>query len=145
MKYCQEWSIYLVYIYNIFIFNLFLTFLFPLTFFYVFIKFKLVLRYLCGRIEELPYPPALLKIWFIFQICRRLNILVAFNDLRNLKILLCEWKTRFQIGSLRCVKYVEKKSKSQHSISRPLSGRTTFIPKFWKGRNQTKWVPGELK
>ena len=53
MKYCQEWSIYLVYIYNSFIFNSFLTFLLPLTFIYVFIRFKLVLRHLCGMIREL--------------------------------------------------------------------------------------------
>ena len=53
MKYCQEWSIYLVYIYNSFILSLFLTFLLPLTFIYVFVRFKLVLRHLCGTIKEL--------------------------------------------------------------------------------------------
>ena len=53
MKYCREWSIYLVYIYNSFIFNSFLTFLLPLTFIYMFIRFKLVLRHLCGMIREL--------------------------------------------------------------------------------------------
>ena len=53
MKYCQEWSFYLAYIYNSFIFNSFLTFLFPLTFICVFIRFKLVLGHLRGRIEEL--------------------------------------------------------------------------------------------
>ena len=49
MKYCQEWSIYLVYIYNSFILNSFLTFLLPYTFIYVFI----VLRHLCQTIKEL--------------------------------------------------------------------------------------------
>ena len=52
MRYCQEWSIYSVYIYNVFILNSFLTFLLPLTFIYVH-KFKLVLRHLCGTIKEL--------------------------------------------------------------------------------------------
>ena len=53
MKYCQEWSFCLVYIYNSFVFNPFLPFLLPVTFIYVFIRFKLVLRNLCGRIKEL--------------------------------------------------------------------------------------------
>ena len=52
-KYCQEWSIYLVYIYHSFIFNSFLTFLLPLTFIYMFLRFKLLLRNLCGMIKEL--------------------------------------------------------------------------------------------
>ena len=65
MKYCQEWSMYLVYIYNSFIFNLFLTFSFTfLTFIYVFVKIKLVLQYLCGRIvqEKLPWHPEELNV-----------------------------------------------------------------------------------
>ena len=43
---------YLVYICNSFICNLFLAFLLPLAFMYVFIRFKLVLGHLCGKIEE---------------------------------------------------------------------------------------------
>ena len=48
--------------------------------------------------------------WFSFQFCWQLSMLihflwlkvyVAFNDLQNLKILLCECKRRFKIGSLR--------------------------------------------
>ena len=53
MKYCQEWSMYLVCIYNSFIFSLFLLFLLLLTFVYVFIRFKLVLEHLRGSIKEL--------------------------------------------------------------------------------------------
>ena len=53
MKYCQEWSIYLVYIYNSFVFNSFLTFLLSLTFVYVLRRFKLVLRHFRGMIKEL--------------------------------------------------------------------------------------------
>ena len=53
IKYCLEWSMYLVYIYNSYIFNLFLTFLLLLTFIYVFTKFKLVLGHFGGRIKEL--------------------------------------------------------------------------------------------
>ena len=53
MKYCQDWSMYLVFIYNGFVFNLFFNFLLLLTFIYVVLRFKLVLGYFCGRIEEL--------------------------------------------------------------------------------------------
>ena len=53
MKYCREWNMYLVCIYNSFIFSLFLLFLLLLTFVYVFIRFKLILEHLCGSIKEL--------------------------------------------------------------------------------------------
>ena len=39
-----------------------------------------------------------------------LKVYVAFNDLHYLKVLLCECKMSFKIGSLRCVKCIEKKS-----------------------------------
>ena len=38
-----------------------------------------------------------------------LKVYVAFNDLHNLKILICERKMIFKIGSLRYVKYIEQK------------------------------------
>ena len=53
IKYCQEWSICLVCIYNSFILNSFLTFLLPLIFIYVLIRFKLILKDLCRTIKEL--------------------------------------------------------------------------------------------
>ena len=57
---------------------------------------------------------------------------VAFNDLYHLKTLLCECKMSFKIGSLRCVKYIEK-TQYQHSIRpSPPTGETVFSPKFWK-------------
>ena len=53
MKYCEEQSIYLVYIYNSFFLNVLLTFFYFLRFIYEVIRFKLVLGYLCGKIQEL--------------------------------------------------------------------------------------------
>ena len=54
MKYCDEQSMNLVYIYNSFILNVFLTFFTFLTSIYVAIRFKLVLVHLCGgKIKEL--------------------------------------------------------------------------------------------
>ena len=47
-----------------------------------------------------------------------LKVYVAFNDLHNLKILLCECKMRFKIGSLRCEIYWVK----TNTVSRPFSG-----------------------
>ena len=51
MKYCEEQSMYLVYLNNSFILNVFLNFLLSLTFIYVVIRFKLVLGHLCERIK----------------------------------------------------------------------------------------------
>ena len=56
MKYCQDWSIYSVFIYNSFTFNSFLTFLLLLIFIYVVLRFKLAFGHLCGKIEELYMP-----------------------------------------------------------------------------------------
>ena len=64
-----------------------------------------------------------------------LKVYVAFNDLHNLTILLCECKMSFKIGSLRCEIYWEK----TNTVSRPFSGGgTRFSLKFWKGIK--KWV-----
>ena len=52
MKYCQEWSMYLVYIYNSFLFNQFLTILLLLTFIYMLIRFKLVLGHCMGGLRS---------------------------------------------------------------------------------------------
>ena len=53
MKYCEKQSMYLVYIYNSFVLNVLLTLFYFLTFIYEVIRFKLVLGYLCGKIQEL--------------------------------------------------------------------------------------------
>ena len=53
VKYCEEQIMYLVYIYNSFVLNVLLTFFYFLTFIYEVIRFKLVLGYLCGKIQEL--------------------------------------------------------------------------------------------
>ena len=45
-------------------------------------------------------------IFFLFFLVTK--VYAAFNGLHNLKILLFEWKMSFKIGSLRCVKYIEK-------------------------------------
>ena len=37
------------------------------------------------------------------------RIYIAFNKLHKLRIVLCSCKMSFKIGSLRCVKYIEKK------------------------------------
>ena len=47
-----------------------------------------------------------------------LKVYVAFNDLHNLTILLCECKMSFEIGSLRCEIHWEK----TNTVSRPFSG-----------------------
>ena len=70
------------------------------------------------------------------------KVYTALNDLHNLKILLCECKMSFKIGSLRCVKYIEKKP-------------TQYQPNFWGGGQRSvqnfktgsekKWMPGGLK
>ena len=62
MKYYDEQSIYLIYIYHSFILNVFLTFFTFLTFIFVVIRFKLVLGHLCQRIEEL-YMTVTLTCW----------------------------------------------------------------------------------
>ena len=53
MKYCQDGSIYSVFIYNSFTFNSFLTFLLLLIFIYAVLRFKLALGHLCEKIEKL--------------------------------------------------------------------------------------------
>ena len=64
-----------------------------------------------------------------------LKVYVAFNDLHNLTILLCECKMSIKIGSLRCEIYWEK----TNTVSRPFSGGgTRFSLKFWKVIK--KWV-----
>ena len=60
-----------------------------------------------------------------------LKVYVAFNELYNLKILLCEWKIGFKIDSLMYEKYIKKKP-TQYQPP-PLSRGTTFSTKFWKG------------
>ena len=68
-----------------------------------------------------------------------LKVYVAFNDLHNLKILLCECEMSFKIDNLRYVKNIEKKS-TQYQLPPFLEG-AMFSPKFWKGTRK-KWVPG---
>ena len=50
---------------------------------------------------------------------------ILLHDLH--KILLCEWKVSFNIGSLGCVKYIEKKP----THYQPLSS-------FWKDNDQSQ-------
>ena len=64
MKYCQEWSIYLVYIYNSFNFNSFLTFLLPLTFTYVFTSLNYFLDNCVGWSKSCTSQ----ETYFLFQI-----------------------------------------------------------------------------
>ena len=56
--------------------------------------------------------------WFIFQICLHLNMLILWLKIYMQLLmtytswrfwLLSEWKISFEIGSLRCVEYIEKK------------------------------------
>ena len=51
-----------------------------------------------------------------------LKAYVALIDLYNLKILLCDCKVSFKIGSLRCVKYIEKKPAHYQSLIPFLGG-----------------------
>ena len=58
-----------------------------------------------------------------------LKVYVAFNDLHNLTILLCECKMSFKIGSLRCEIYWEK----TNTVSRPfLEGGQGSVSNFEK-------------
>ena len=51
----------------------------------------------------------------------------AFDDLDKLKILLYKCTISFEIGSLRCVKYIEKKT---NTVSAKFLAAATFSPKF---------------
>ena len=57
------------------------------------------------------------------------KVYVAFNDLHNLNILLRECKMSFKIGSLTCVKYIEKQP-----IQAPptFCGEHRLVPNFEK-------------
>ena len=60
----------------------------------------------------------------------------AFNDLHILKILLFECKMSFEIGSLRCVKYTEKKPTQYQKMSGEVQ---CSVPNFEKGSEK---MPG---
>ena len=89
--------------------------------------------------------------WFSFQFRWQLNMLihfflwlkvyVAFNDLHNLKILLCECRMSFKMGSLRCVKYIEK----QATQYQPLCGGQSSVPSFEKERSEENECLGGFK
>ena len=72
-----------------------------------------------------------------------LKVYVAFNDLHNLKILICECKMIFKIGSLRRVKYIEQKP-TQNQPSPILRGQSS-IPNFEKGVSETNESLGGFK
>ena len=60
-----------------------------------------------------------------------LKVYVAFNDLHNLKILLCECKLSFKIGSMYEIYW--EKINLVSTPSAPLSGGQHLVPNFEKG------------
>ena len=71
-----------------------------------------------------------------------LKVYVVFNDSHHLKILLCECQMSFKFGSLRCVKYSEKKPTQYQPL--PLFWGTIFSPKYWNGIWKNWYLPGGL-
>ena len=61
-----------------------------------------------------------------------LKLYVVSDDLHNLKILLCECKMSFKIGSLRCVTYWDETNTLSPPTPATPQGKT-FSPKFGKG------------
>ena len=72
-----------------------------------------------------------------------LKVNVAFNDLHKLKILICECKMIFKIGSLRHVKYIEQKP-TQNQPPPILRGQRS-IPNFEKGVSEKNESLGGFK
>ena len=144
--------------YNSYILNVFLTFFTSLTFIYVVIKFNLVLGHLSEKIkrsctcqERHAKDMLTLTCWrtkygetvqriFVSRFATYCTYMF-FYDLHILKILIVMWmKISFEIGSLKCVEYIEKKTnfpiltslKSQIFFINRGSQHSTLFPKsFW--------------
>ena len=58
--------------------------------------------------------------------------------IHNLITLLCECKMSFKIGSLTCVKYIEKQPISSPSAPPTFSGEQRSVPNFEKTECQKK-------
>ena len=67
---------------------------------------------------------------------------VAFNDLCNMKILLCKYKMSFKIDLLMCVKYIEKKQ-TQYQLPSPFLW-DNIQSKIWKGNQEKMSAWGDL-
>ena len=91
--------------------------------------------------------------WFCFYFCWQLNMLiyflwlkvyVAFKDLHNLKILLCECKMSFKIGSFNMCEIYYQTTKT---ISSPPSfcGEQCSVSNFEKGGSEKNECLGRLK
>ena len=65
-----------------------------------------------------------------------LKVFAAFNDLHNLKILLCQCKMSFKIDSLTCMKYIKKQPRKYQPL--PLSVGNNIQTQILKSGDQKK-------
>ena len=81
-------------------------------YFWIFLGIQIMQDSLCTTVTTFcqDYSYQKYGLFFIFfGFILRLKVHVAFHDLHNLKIRLCKCKMSFKIGSLMCVKCIEKK------------------------------------